>query len=184
MKNTKARVKIEEEGIAIFGTNISKKKRNRERALWKGRYPDGWNRFASVLSRRCSRRKRVFLSIISTFFTRSLVLFPIASPRYFMNSLILAQCHRENTFSSVPTSYASIKMRGRDKGPPFLADTYFRRRRFRASFHPWYSSMNFLLRLLLVIWKRKNTEFILICINRIYVIFYSFFDFKNKYDIW
>lgn len=183
MKNTKARVKIEEEGIAIFGTNISRKKRNRERALWKGRYPDGWNRFASVLSRRCSRRKRVFLSIISTFFTRSLVLFPIASPRYFMNSLILAQCHRENTFSSVPTSYASIKMRGRDKGPPFLADTYFRRRRFRASF-PWYSSMNFLLRLLLVIWKRKNTEFILICINRIYVIFYFFFDFKNKYDIW
>lgn len=119
MKNTKARVKIEEEGIAIFGTNISRKKRNRERALWKGRYPDGWNRFASVLSRRCSRRKRVFLSIISTFFTRSLVLFPIASPRYFMNSLILAQCHRENTFSSVPTSYASIKMRGRDKGPHF-----------------------------------------------------------------
>lgn len=33
VKNTKARVKIEEEGIAIFGTNISRKKRNRERAL-------------------------------------------------------------------------------------------------------------------------------------------------------
>lgn len=34
MKNTKARVKIEEEGIAIFGTNISRKKRNRERELY------------------------------------------------------------------------------------------------------------------------------------------------------
>lgn len=29
------------------------------------------------------------------------VLFRMASPRYFMNSLILAQCHRENTFSNI-----------------------------------------------------------------------------------
>lgn len=118
--------------------NISENKGNTDKALRYERVAIRMDEIASRLcsfSSRCARRKRVFLSIISTFFTP--VLFRMASPRYFMNSLILAQCHRENTFSNIlcvnKNEGGKGEGRGGDKGPPFLADTYFCRRR-RSSF--------------------------------------------------
>lgn len=138
-----------------------------------GRY--GWNRFASVLSHRCSRRKRVFHHL-DIFYPVPCAFSNCLSSIFYELAHIGSMPPREY-FLRVPTSYASIKMGGRDKGPPFLADTYFcRRRRFRASLHPWYNSMNFLL--LFVIWRKKNTKFILIYINRkwwIYIMIHRYF---------
>lgn len=137
VKNTKARVKIEEEGIAIFGTNISRKKRNRERDFMKGSL-SGWMKslrlcsFSSLLPQKTS----IPFHHLDIFYPVPCAFSNCLSSIFYELAYIGSMPPREYFLQRTNASYASIKMRGRDKGPPFLADTYFHRRRFRASFHP------------------------------------------------